>query len=103
MRGAVLVSLVAVGCGYSESTYLEDYATASCDFTVACYPDLYASVADCVASVAGGEGTIDCTFDAEAARSCVEGVETMECPGEGEFPAFPAACANVYTDCPAPE
>ena len=102
MRVWSLVALSAVGCGFSEEKYLETYAVASCEFTIACYPELYASIDDCVAQVSEGDPTEACTYDAAAARDCVDGVEAMECPGEGEFPEFPAACANVYVDCPAP-
>ena len=40
-----------------------------------------------------------CSFDSDAAKECVEGLEAMACPEEGAAPAFPAACDAVYTDC----
>lgn len=94
--------LVAAGlsaCAYGEDVYAEDYAEASCEFTVQCYPDLHASVEACLETVTIGEGTDACTYDAGAARDCVDGVREMACPEEGAFPEFPAACANVYVDC----
>lgn len=100
-RYAAAAFLLFAACGYSEEAYLEDEATASCAFTVDCYPGLYASVDECVSLTYTGVPEAGCSFDPKAARDCVDGLEELSCPGEGEFPTFPAACDSVYLDCQA--
>ena len=47
---------------------------------------------------AEGEGGVMCEgWDPVASKECVEQVETMECPAEGEIPDFPSVCMDV---CP---
>jgi len=101
-RIAVAMAGVALAaCGYEQADYALDYADATCAFTVQCYPDLYETLQACVDTAAvGGTGGDLCTYDPDAARACVSGVEEMGCPAEGALPEFPAACARVFTDCP---
>lgn len=97
----VAVVLLTAACGYAETDYVIDEAEAACMFTVECYPGLYDSVEDCVIVNQNVAPAAGCSFDSDAAKECVEGVEAMACPEEGAAPAFPAACDAVYTECQA--
>lgn len=93
--------MFAAACGYSEEDYVVDEAAAACDFTVACYPGLHDSVDDCITTTQTVAPAAGCSFDAVAAKECVEGIEAMACPEEGAAPEFPASCDAVYADCEA--
>ena len=93
MMAATMLTLVA--CGYSEDKFTDEFADASCEWTVECYPDLYDDVDACLADATGGDDAECVDYDSSAAKDCVEGVQGMSCPAEGEFPEFPSACADV--------
>ncbi len=98
-RFPVALMLLAAACGYAEADYVIDEAEAACVFTVECYPGLHDTVEDCVTVTQTVAPAAGCSFDSDAAKECVEGLEAMACPEEGAAPAFPAACDAVYTDC----
>lgn len=104
MRNALLIAALStvVACGYSEDSYLEDYDEVRCEWTVACYPSLYADVDECLQDFLGADQQVseECEYDPQEARECVRGWENLDCPEGEEFPATPAACSDVY-DCPA--
>ena len=94
MIAAGLAALTA--CGYSLEKAGEDIAQASCEWTVECYPEVYADVDACLADAEDPPSEDDCPdYDSAKAKECRDGIEAMDCPAEGEFPEFPAACAEI--------
>lgn len=100
-RFPIALMVFAAACGYAEADYIVDEAEAACVFTVECYPGLYDSIEDCVTATQSVTPPAGCSFDGDAAKECVEGLEAMACPEEGAAPAFPAACDAVYAECDA--
>jgi hypothetical protein len=91
--------LLLTSC-YSESSYDEDLTAAVCDWTVHCYPDLYADADACIAAGVQGEETgSNCSFHAKAARDCVAAWQEASCPAKGETTTWPSVCAGVFTNC----
>lgn len=98
MHRWVAALLVLGGCSLSEEQFAEDFTEAECEWTVECYPAVYASVEECVSDgPAIQPAGDDCTYDAKAARDCISGTNALECPTDGSFPERPAACDDVFT------
>ena len=107
--------LLAVGCGYSEDTYAEDFTDAWCDKSTECESDIlafYVSLGSdeataqtsfdtaydalCNAEATEAEdGEDECEFDSAAAKECVEAIETATCEESATGFEFPSACNNV--------
>jgi hypothetical protein len=96
-----------VGCNPSETKFIDQYVAAECDYRVTCYDPAilqfygYADAEGCVASF-GPEFVTQhqgCTYDAVAAKQCVKALEELSCPAEGEDPADPEICGQVFTMC----
>ncbi len=100
-----LLLLAASAC-YSEADYRQDINTARCEWYEACgYLETlgYDAVSDCVDEYAlkdqldAEEGIAVCEdFDADKARACVEGWQTLDCAiSEEDYPAeCDAVCAR---------
>ena len=95
-----LALLMLAGCGsVSEEDYPAAYAEARCGWLVGCYPAVYANFDQCVNDFGSTSTGLSCTYDADAAQECVDGLGDAECATDGSMPATPEACLAVYTDC----
>lgn len=95
-----VAALLALAACYNEASFDDDLADVGCAWTVECYPDLFADVDACKAEADTGTASdVVCTFDAAAAKDCIDAWEALACPAEGETPEYPSVCDNVYTDC----
>ena len=87
---------------------------AACEFTEQQFEDkagpaLCAKFAECIEgfdedACNNPEDPVDtssCTYNADNAKECYDGIEDAPCGTEEEFyiPDLPAACDSVYTDC----
>ncbi len=97
--GCIVLALLA-GCGsVSEDDYPTAYAEARCAWTIDCYPGIYANFNQCVGDFDDGESGLACTYDGDAAKECLAGLEDQTCPTDGSVPEFPEACLAVHSEC----
>lgn len=109
MRKA-LVGLFAVGlagCGYSDSSFINDYVDSDCEYAMECYDDAvlnfwgWDSASACEADrgpVVASWG-LGCVFDKDAAKECVRQLKDRECPPAGQDHEVPSICDAVYSQC----
>jgi hypothetical protein len=107
--GLLPAVLVVAACGVSEGKFIPDYADVYCARRIECSDpatlvfDGIDGPADCVASFgpelsADGEG---CKYKGGTARKCLDAMETVACPAEGEGfdTVVPPICEEVYIKC----
>lgn len=105
---ALFAASMALGCGIEEAEFVDTYAAALCDHTMACSNtatltfDGIVSHEDCVElrynSV--GEWGVGCKFKAKPAATCLEDMAVLACPpAEGALAERPVSCDYVYVDC----
>lgn len=109
MREA-LVGLFAVGlagCGYSDTSFINDYVDRHCDYALACYDeaalnflgwDTEDACADDFGPEFSSEG-LGCEFDKDAAKECIKQLKDVECAAAGQDPEIPSICDAVYSNC----
>ncbi len=96
------------GC-MDESSFIAEYVEAECAYAVECYDQaiLDFNSWDSEQACADDRGPVmtaeyaGCTIDRATARECLGAIRDLACPSEGEDPALPAICAQVWT-CPEP-
>lgn len=104
MRSLPLSLILLSGC-ITEANFGETAAEAGCQQGLACEEEGFEFVFDdletCVDTVAplfGGACFQEhCTFDADAANTCVAALRTADC--DGESPVDDPNCGRVWTDC----
>ena len=121
-RFAMLFSVLAMaGCGYSEDSFTDDYMTNMCDKLVECeaqfveyytamgldeatsqstFDTTYTAVCESTTDVEDTGAEVECTFDADLAKTCVDDLAAAVCDAAQPIGfATPTSCNTVYT-CP---
>lgn len=98
-----MIALFLLGC-MTEPEFQAQYDEAVCEWKAECEPDRVPDAVACEAEAAAAytSPAASCAFDAEAAASCVAGVQELPCTSaldDEESIEFPAACADVWA-CP---
>jgi hypothetical protein len=92
------LALALGACAYTEDQFREDADEATCAWKADCFGGVSDDecLADAEASWSGPpEG---CVYDEEAAQDCVDQLERLECPVNGEETVLPEVCDWVW-DC----
>lgn len=101
-----VAALLALSACYNEDKYADDMIEASCNYLICGDTPVYPTVEECVTAMNGAEGadTTGCTFNVDTAKACVDAWNALTCDSDAAaVTAAGTACADVYTDCPAPE
>ncbi len=109
MRKA-LVGLFAVGlagCGYTDTSFINDYVDQHCEYALACYDEAtlqflgWDTEATCVAAYGPQFASVGlgCDYDKDAARECIKQLKDVECAPQGQDPMVPSICDSVYSHC----
>ncbi len=105
MRMSRLVLVLAIGgCKLSEENFHQEFAALHCAEAQECMADLFsqafASVEECEVEISEmlstGWADAQCTYDAKAAKACLEDNEEADCT---DFDPDPIVCIDVYVSC----
>ena len=102
MSARILLPVLLIGCAYPEETFRDDLDAAACDWKTDCYG--YQDYAACLTEARESRDPVpdSCTYDADAARECVQDYGAIDCPlSDDPFDqaAAPMACLFVW-QCP---
>ncbi len=98
MRAIWLLAALAMGCNkYKQDDFLVDHPVAICTLYDQCAVidtfEEFQTYDDCVTSLSSAGSGCD-GYDRDAAWSCVDGVNQMDCTALDEE-AWPSACDNI--------
>ena len=96
-----------VGCGWSEARFIDEYVEVECGFLLECNDPAvntflgWESLEDCIDDRGPRLARLasSCEYHREAARPCVQELEEVACPPDGEELDYPPLCEQVYQDC----
>lgn len=93
-----MIWLLLAAC-YDEARFQAEYDHELCAWKAECHGLEDVDACEAEAAAAYTSPAPACTFQAEPATACVEGVEELECSSGDLDPTwFPQACAEVW-DC----
>ena len=104
MKWWPVMAVAMAACSYAEDEFREDYISEFCQWDAHCKV-YYDDQESCEFALENNYSDLvaGCTYDAKSARRCIKGIFDVECPADGEDPAWPVECEDAYTDCPDPQ